>query len=295
MVAVDGGNSCSKEPAMQLSPGQSFYHRLHRAIESGDLAAVESFYRPDAVLASLSAGTVLQGRAAILASIRETVEAAGPVRPVSVESFLEHGEIIGVEATQATRFAQVQTYDMYVLRTGAVFRQFSGVFSPRRPSAPRTLGAPATPEQQLYQRLWRATEAADIAALRALYRPDAVLAAVGLDTVIQGRDAIIDHIRNARQGTDPGRFKTLVAFLEAPGLIATESIRGYQFGGSGMIADTDVLGADCFLVQDGAVRYQFGNVISPRVPEIKAMLTARAAAVHRAQERSLQWYLGRRW
>jgi hypothetical protein len=256
---------------------------------------VESFYQPDAVLASLGARRALEGRAAILASIGETMQAAGPVRPVSVESFLECGEIIGVEATQATRFAQVQTYDMFVLRAGAIFRQFSGMFSPRQPSAPLTLGAPATPEQQLYQRLFHATEAADMAALHALYRPDAVLAAVGLDTVIQGRDAITDHIRKARQGNDPGRFKALISFVESPGLIATESFRGFQFGGSGMIPDTDVLTADCLLVQDGAIRYQFGSVISPRVSEIKAMLKTRAEAVNRARERSLDWYRGRRW
>ena len=280
---------------MQLTAGQSFYHRLSRAIESGDLAAVESFYRPDAVVASLSVRRALRGRAAILASLKETIEAAGPVRPVSVESFLEYGEIIGVEATQATRFAQVQTYDMFVLREGTIFRQFSGAISPRRPSAPLTLGTPVTPEQQLYQRLFRATEAADIPALRALYRPDAVLAAVGLDTVIPGRDAITDHIRQGRQSNDPGRFKALVSLVEAPGLIATESIRGFQFGGSGMVPDTDVLTADCFLVQDGAIRYQFGSVISPRVSELKAMLQARALAMHRAMERSLDWFRPRRW
>jgi ketosteroid isomerase-like protein len=280
---------------MQLTAGQSFYHRFCRAIESGDLDAVESFYRPDAVLASLSTRRTLQGRPVILASIKETVEAAGPVRPISVESFLEHGDMVCVEATQATRFAKVETYDMFLLRQGAIHRQFSGTISPRQPTASLTIGAPTTLEQQLVQRLLRAAESADEEALRSLYRPDAVLGGAGLGIVLEGRDAITEHIRKGRRSSDPGRFKGLISFVESPGVIGTESVRGYQFGGSGLIPDTDVLTSECFLVQDGAISYQFESVIAPRVEEIKALLESRAQAVSRARERSLDMFTFRNW
>ena len=277
-------------PDMQLTSGQVFYHRLSSAIESGDVAALESFYQPYAVLASLGTGKILQGRAAILRSLMETADVAGPVKPVSVETFLEHGDIICVEATQATRFARVQTYDIFTLRSGAIYRQFSGMMSPRQPAAPLTLGPATTPEQRLYHRYRNAAVTRDSAGLRSLYRPDAVWLAGSLGTVLQGRDAIMDILQ---KGAGTSSFKGITCYLEAPDLICTESV---QCMASEMpsVPGTDVQVADIFILRDGAIRYQFGHILSPRAPELIAAKALRTAMIFRAQERAADWIAGRR-
>ena len=279
-------------PDMQLTSGQVFYHRLSSAIESGDVAALESFYQPYAVLASLGTGKILQGRAAILRSLKETADVAGPVKPVSVETFVEHGDIICVEATQATRFARVQTYDIFTLRAGAIYRQFSGMISPRQPAAPVTLGPATTPEQRLYHRYRNAAVTRDSSELRSLYRPDAVCLAGSLGTVLQGRDAIVDTVQ---KGAGTTSFKAVTCYLEAPDLICTETIQCIE-SGMPSVPGTDVQVADIFLLRDGAIRYQFGNILSPRAAELIAARAMSAAMILRAQERAADWTAGRgRW
>jgi ketosteroid isomerase-like protein len=277
---------------MQLTSGQAFYHRLSSAIESGDVAALESLYQPYAVLASLGTGKILQGRAAILRSLKETAEVAGPVRPVSVEAFLEHGDVICVEATQATRFARVQTYDIFTLRAGAIYRQFSGMLSPRQPAAPLTLGPAATPEQRLYHRYRNAAVTRDSSELRSLYRPDAVYLAGSLGTVRQGRDAIVDTLQ---KGAGTVSFKGVTCFLEAPDLICTEAIQCLE-SGTPSVPGTDVQVAEIFLLRDGAIRYQFGTIISPRAAELIAAKVITTVKILGAISRAADWTAGgRRW
>jgi ketosteroid isomerase-like protein len=277
-------------PDVQLTSGQVFYHRLSSAIESGDVAALESLYQPYAVLASVGTGKILQGRAAILRSLQETADVAGPVKPVSVETFLEHGDIICVEATQATRFARVQTYDIFTLRAGAIYRQFSGMISPRQPAAPLTLGPVTTPEQRLYHRYRNAAVTRDISEMRSLYRPDAVCLAGSLGTVLQGRDAIVGTVQ---KGAGTVSFKAVTCYLEAPDLICTEAVQCIE-SGMPSVPGTDVQVADIFLLRDGAIRYQFGHILSPRAAELIAARTMRAAMIFRAQERAADWIAGRR-
>jgi hypothetical protein len=251
---------------MQLTSGLKFYHRLSSAIESGDVAALESFYQPYAVLASLGTGEILQGRAAIVRSLKETADVAGPVKPVKIEAFFEHGDVLCVEATQATRFARVQTYDIFLLRKGAIYRQFSGMISPRQPVAPLNLGPATTPEQRLYRRYRNAAVTGDSSELRSLYRPDAVQLAGSLGIVLQGRDAIVS---TAQKGARTVSFKGVTCFLEAPDLICTEAIECME-SGMPSAPGTDVQVADILLLRDGAIRYQFSTIISPRAAELIA-------------------------
>jgi ketosteroid isomerase-like protein len=83
---------------MQLSPGRRLYNGLSAAIERRDLAAVESFYRHDAVQMDVDSGQVFSGRAAIAAAVEDTIAAAGPIRVVALEKVAEHGDAVGVEA-----------------------------------------------------------------------------------------------------------------------------------------------------------------------------------------------------
>jgi hypothetical protein len=60
------------------------------------------------------------------------------------------------------------------------------------------------------------------------------------------------------------------------------------------VPGTDVQVADIFILRDGAIRYQFGNILSPRAAELIAERKKRAAMIFRARERSADWIAGRR-
>jgi|SRR5579859_3097276 len=116
---------------MQITGGQTFYYRLCEARENQDRALLEALYHPDAVSLSLSTGQVTRGREAILDSFKQTFQVAGAISLRSVESLVEAGEAVCVEATLSTRFAEVQTYDIYMLQAGMAKQHVSGLISPR--------------------------------------------------------------------------------------------------------------------------------------------------------------------
>jgi hypothetical protein len=100
-------------------------------MEQHDLVTLASLYHSDAVQLSADSGQVLRGTAAIVAAADRMLQAVGPIAAVSADQFVECGDVLCVEATQALRFRQVQTYDVFVLRAGAVQFQFSGMIAPR--------------------------------------------------------------------------------------------------------------------------------------------------------------------
>ena len=110
---------------MQLTLGSEFYGRLTRAMEQHDLVTLASLYHPDAVLLSADSGQVLRGTADIVAAADRMLQAVGPITTVSADMFVECGDVLCVEAVQAQRFQEVQSYDVFVLRAGAVQFQFS--------------------------------------------------------------------------------------------------------------------------------------------------------------------------
>jgi ketosteroid isomerase-like protein len=265
---------------VQLTSGQAFHHRLSAAIETQDLPALASFYHPDAVRVSLSTGQVFRGLGAILADIDQTLKVAGHVKPVAVDSFVEYGDIICVEATQATRFAQVQTYDIYVLQAGAIRQQFSGTISPRQHVTPQDPGTQTTPERQFHRRFCIAMQKPDLAELRALYRPDAVWIFASGGQVFPGRDAIVDSVRQSLR-SGPPQLKALTRFIEAPDVICVEGIAAEKF--SGLVLDVQYY--EIFLLQAGAIRYRVNGMISPRPAEIAPVLQRQ----HDITISALQW------
>lgn len=280
---------------MQLTWGQAFYHRLSAAVEARDLVTLASLYHPDAQQVSLSTGKILRGTAAIVAAVEETLRVAGTIRPVATESFVEHEDVLCVEATVATRFTQVQTYDLYVFHAGRIRYQFSGMLSPRQPAAPVDPGPPTTPERQFHRRYVAAFQALDFARLHAMYRPEAVLVGASTGVVVQGREAIVDGFRQVTQKNGPPRLKAITCFVDAPGLVCVEEIVAQKFGlpDDGPILDVQTYTA--LILQDGAIRYSLGGLITPRPAELKPMLQKLAERLGRAQERMVDSLIYGRW
>ncbi|HLZ61124.1 MAG TPA: nuclear transport factor 2 family protein [Ktedonosporobacter sp.] len=267
---------------MQQTAGEMFYYRLSSALEAQDLAILETLYHPDATLISLRTGQIIQGRAAIMATITQTLSVTSPIKPIAIESFVELDEIICVEATQSTRFTQNrQTYDIYVLQAGVIRNHFSGMISPRQPATPLHLGAPTTPEQHIHRRYWAAIEAQNPAQLRALLHPDVLSIDVSVGSVTQGDETIANNFqRGARElGLGPQRLKALTRFIESPNLICTEGTFTIDID-PGMSLTRVPLDVQCysiFLLQAGLIRLAFGGFISPRPAELKELFRLIAA------------------
>jgi hypothetical protein len=100
-------------------------------------------------------------------------------------------------------------------------------------------------------------------------------------------------VETGQKGAGTTSFKAVTCFLEAPDLICTEAIQCIE-SGTPSVPGTNVQVADIFLLRDGAIRYQFGNILSPRAAELIEERKRRAAMIFRAQERSLDWLIGRR-
>ncbi|MBO0792337.1 MAG: nuclear transport factor 2 family protein [Ktedonobacteraceae bacterium] len=260
---------------MQETAGEMFYYRLSSAIEAQDLATLQALYHPDATLISLRTGQIVQGRAAIMATIKETLAVASPIKPIAIESFVELDDIIGVEATQSTRFTQNrQTYDIYVLQAGVIRNHFSGMIAPRQPAPPLHLGAPATPEQHIHRRYWTAIEAQNLAQLRTLYHPDAISISVSFGSVTQGYDPFENHLQQEMREWGPSRLKALTRFIEDSNLICTEGTRTIDIdpGMSLSRVPLDLQFYNIFLLRAGVICLAFGGLISPRPTELKETL-----------------------
>lgn len=289
---------------MQQTAGEMFYYRLSSAIETQDLATLETLYHPDATLISLTTGQIIQGRAAIMATITQTLSVTSPIKPIAIESFVELGDIICVEATQSTRFTQNrQTYDIYLLQAGTIRNHFSGMISPRQPAPPLHLGAPTTPEQQFHHRYWTARQAQELAQLRTLYHPDAISISVSSGSVIQGYDTIENNYQLATRELGPSRLKALTRFIEDSNLICTEGTVTIDIdpGMSLTRVPLDLQFYEIFLLRAGVIRLAFGGLISPRPAELKE--TFKLIAERRGKARDMIWdaqqnslyYFRRRW
>lgn len=257
---------------MQQTAGQMFYYSLSSAIEAQDLATLETLYHPDATLISLTTGQIIQGRAAIMATIKQTLSVTSPIKPVAIESFVELGDIICVEATQATRFTQNrQIYEIYLLQAGTIRNHFSGMISPRQPATPLHPGAPTTPEQQFHRRYWTALQAQDLAQLRTLYHPDAISISVSGGSITQGYDAIENNFQQGMRALGPSRLKALTRFIEDSNLICTEGTITIDID-PGMSLTRVPLDLQCYeilLLRTGVIRLAFSGLISPRPAELK--------------------------
>jgi ketosteroid isomerase-like protein len=244
-----------------------------------DLVTLASLYHPDAVLLSADSGQVLRGTADIVAAADRLLQAVGPITTVSADKFVECGDVLCVEAIQAQRFQEVQTYDVFVLRAGAVQFQFSGMIAPRPAALPQPARFPPTPERRIYDLYRSAAGARDYARLRDLISPEAVSIYASLGLVHQGRDAILAAARADERQSTPPRLTAITGVAEAPGLIAVEAVvtqtallpGGGLFGQPG--GPTLNLHSYEFLVlRDGVARCHVFGLISPRPAEVDAIL-----------------------
>lgn len=275
---------------MQETAGVMFYYRLSSALEAQDLATLETLYHPDATLISLTTGQIIQGRAAIMATITQTLAVTSPIKPIAIESFVELSDIIGVEATQSTRFTQNrQTYDIYILQAGTIRNHFSGMISPRQSAPPLHPVALATPEQQFHHRYWAACEAQNLAQLRTLYHPDVTSISVSTGSVTQGYDTLENNLQQEMRNWGPSRLKALTRFIEDANLICTEGTRTIDIdpGMSLTRVPLDLQFYNIFLLRAGVIQLAFSGLISPRPAELKEIL--KLIAARRRQGLGMIW------
>lgn len=275
---------------MQNTAGQMFYDRLSSAIETQDLATLETLYHPDATLISLTTGQIIQGRAAIIATIQQTLSVTSPIKPLAIENFVEFSDIICVEATQSTRFTQNrQTYDIYLLQSGSIRNHFSGMISPRQHVTPLQIAALTTPEQHFHQRYWTARQTQDLAQLRTLYHPDAISIAISGNSVTEGYATIESNFQREARELGPSRLKALTRFLEDTNLICTEGTFTIDIdpGMSLSRVPLDLQFYNIFLLQAGVIRLAFSGLISPRPAELRE--TFKLIAERRSKAQSMVW------
>jgi hypothetical protein len=276
---------------VQLTLGSEFYGRLTRAMEQHDLVTLASLYHHDAVQLSAGTGQVLRGTAAIVAAADSMLQAVGPIAAVSADKFVECGDVLCVEATQALRFQEVQTYDVFVLRAGAVQFQFSGMIAPRPAAPPRSPGGPPTPERRVFDSLHSAEGVRDYGRLRELISADAVDIYASLGVTSQGRDAILEAARRDADHSGPSRLKAVTCMVEAPGVIGAEAVvtktaklpGGGVFGLPGGPA-LDLHGYEFLLLRGGAVRRRVFGLISPRPDELEAILLQNIEQIRHANQ-----------
>jgi hypothetical protein len=276
---------------VQLTLGSEFYGRLTRAMEQHDLVALASLYHPDAVQLSADTGQVLRGTAAIVAAADSMLQAVGPIAAVSAGKFVECGDVLCVEAIQALRFQEVQTYDVFVFRAGAVQFQFSGMIAPRPAALPQPAGGPPTPERRVYDRCRSAAAARDYARLRDLVSADAVDIAASFGVARQGRDAILDAARSEERLSSPPRLKAVTGVVEAPGLIGVEAVitETLRLPGGGIfgLPGGPTLDLHCYeflVLRGGAIRCRVLGLISPRPDELEAIITRSVEQIRHAQQ-----------
>jgi ketosteroid isomerase-like protein len=255
---------------MQLTIGQAFYHRLCAAIEAQDLATLEALYHPDAVSISLSTGQIFKGREAILDSFKQTFQITGSISPKSVESLVEAGGAVCVEATMLTRFAEIQSYDVYMLQAGKVQQHFGGLISPRPPLGQQQgQGTPQTRGQAFYRRLCTAIETQDLTILGGVYHPDAVSISSSTNQFLQGREAIISSLKQSFQNGGFIKLKSVESFVETEEVICAEATETCKLGTPMGGVQFDTLSYEVYILRAGKVQQHFGGLISPRVPALK--------------------------
>jgi ketosteroid isomerase-like protein len=248
---------------MQITGGQTFYYRLCEARENQDRPLLEALYHPDAVSFSLSTGQVTRGREAILDSFKQTFQVAGAISLRSVESLVEAGEAVCVEATLSTRSAQIQTYDVYLLQAGICAQHVGGLISPRPPVGQGSFqGWPQTKGATFYHRLCQAQEAQDVARLSSLYHPDGV--ACSSNQSSRGREAIINSFKQVTANSGSVSLKSVESFMESSEIICAEVTRTIRFVNLMGSVQFDALTYDVLVLRADQIGQSFSGLISPR-------------------------------
>jgi hypothetical protein len=175
---------------------------------------------------------------------------------------------------------------MFVLRNGAVSHHISGQISPRQPEMPRDF--PNTPGAGFYQQLLTGLQRLDYRQLAALYRPDALAVNAGFGVVRQGRDSILDGVRQEYRFGGPS-VQALTSFVEGDDVVCAEGVEKVRISTRPTTpVAIDLLVADAVIVRGGAVRYQFTCLLRPRPAELQAMLLEYEKMLHRTEMAGLE-------
>lgn len=246
---------------MQLTTTQIFHHRWAAALAAQDVAALRDLYHPDAVHLSVGNGQTLVGADAIASGFAELFDVVGAITVTSVESLIDAGGAYVAETVQSSRFAQARSYDAFVLDNGRALFHVTGSVNPRPPAV--TPRGSYSPGQVLHRRYWEACDRRDIAAVGDLYAPEAV--AVELDTVVHGRQMILQNLQQAWQQGVITRLKSLSAFVEGPDVFASEGVLTLT------VYDTplDIEFYDVWILSAGRVGFNFTGFINPGLADVK--------------------------
>jgi ketosteroid isomerase-like protein len=250
---------------MQLSSAQMMHHRWCAALAAGDVASLRALLHPDAVQVSAATGQVLTGVEQIAGALEQLFGVAGPVATSGVESFVDVGDAFCAESVQSTAYAQVLSYDTFVLDGGRIRFHINGSIAPRALSP---LPPPAGPSegQDIYRRYWAATSAHDPNGLAGVYAPDIRFSNVG--NVVYGRDAVIGGIQRFWASGLGSMLKTVSRFVEAPQVLAVEATA--SVGGNG--GRLDITYYEVWMLQRGQISHSIRGLISPRPAELKQIM-----------------------
>jgi ketosteroid isomerase-like protein len=115
-----------------------------------------------------------------------------------------------------------------------------------------------TSGREFYERLCRAREAQDLAALSALYHSDAVSLSVPTGQVFRGRGAIVDAFNHTFQIAGAISSRSVESMVEAEGSVCVEATLATRSG--------EMQTYDIYLLQAGICAQHVGGLISPRPP-----------------------------
>ncbi|HLI71436.1 MAG TPA: nuclear transport factor 2 family protein [Ktedonobacteraceae bacterium] len=255
---------------IQYTPGQTFYYQLSDAIDAQDFATLETLYHPDAVSLSMSTGQVFRGRKAILDSFKRAFQIGGAISSRAVESLVEAGGAVCVEAQLSTRIAQMQTYDIYLLQAGMVKQHVGGLISPRPPIGRKSVqGWSQAKGAALYQQYWQALAARDFSTLANLYHPDAISVACSTNQFYRGRAAIIGLLKEGTANGGYVKLNSVESFVESGEIICVEITQTARRVSELGPVQIDALMYDVFVLHAGRILQHFGGAIAPRGPEIQ--------------------------
>lgn len=110
------------------TPGRTFYDNHIRLLEANDVdGLIEKQYTDDAMLIGFD--LEVAGRDALLAYFKEYMAGLGYLQVLSTDKFTESEDSILFEATIATAKGIARVYDVFYLRGGKAYRQWTGLLS----------------------------------------------------------------------------------------------------------------------------------------------------------------------
>jgi ketosteroid isomerase-like protein len=115
-----------------------------------------------------------------------------------------------------------------------------------------------TSGQEFYERLGKAREAQDLAALSALYHSDAVSLSLSTGQVFRGRGAILDAFNQTFQIAGAISSRSVESMVEAEGAVCVEATLATR--------SREMQTYDIYMMQAGRVKQHVGGLISPRSP-----------------------------